>query len=89
MSTRTSDEAGTKTGFTGIWIHGKPRVAYRFRSDLALPENSGSQGLTARGNLAFIATQMGHRDYSMLVENGSNRPKIVPKNRSLRYKLLI
>lgn len=40
----------------------RPRPPYQTRHTYAC------WNLTARGNLAFIANQMGHRDYSMLVE---------------------
>ena len=34
MSTRASDDAGTKTGFTGIWIHGKSiRVDFIYKGE--------------------------------------------------------
>jgi hypothetical protein len=54
----------------GIEVHGKSiRVAFmhkgvRHHHTLGIEPTN----LTARGNLAFIANQMGHSDYSMLVK---------------------
>lgn len=43
------------------WAKIRPRHPYQTRHTFVC------WNLTARGNLAFIANQMGHKDYSMLV----------------------
>lgn len=53
--------AVTVAVYSGLRFGIRPRPPYQTRHTYAC------WNLTARGNLAFIANQMGHKDYSMLV----------------------
>lgn len=50
------------------WATPIRRARIRHRPSYQTRHTYACRNLTARGNLAFITNQMGHRDYSMLVE---------------------
>lgn len=57
----------TPTAWNAKWANLSRRAKIRPRPPYQTRHTYACWNLTARGNLAFIANQMGHSDYSMLV----------------------
>lgn len=58
----------TPTGWNTKWANIQRRAEIRHRRPYQTRHTYACWCLTARGNLAFIAKQMGHKDFTMLVE---------------------
>lgn len=58
----------TGSGIAAMWSNIVRRSGVRFRRFYQLRHTFASWNLTSHGNLAYIAAQMGHKDYEMLQE---------------------
>lgn len=56
------------TSIRAMWINVVRRAGIRYRTVYQLRHTFACWNLTAHGNIAFIAKQMGHADYSMLIK---------------------
>lgn len=58
----------TPTAWNSKWSNVQRRAGIRHRRPYQTRHTYACWCLTARGNLAFIAKQIGHKDFTMLVE---------------------
>lgn len=58
----------TGSGIAAMWSNIVRRSGVRFRRFYQMRHTFASWNLTSHGNLAYIAAQMGHKDYDMLQE---------------------